>query len=113
MDLAASENFARRPRNMLPARIRCAAISPSPAEIQARCGTTAAVAVDIGCRSCGPRRVFLCDPCLDESRWQLEAGLLRCGHDGALVTSLSTTTPSAGRLPWAIPQHQARAGAGF
>jgi hypothetical protein len=98
MDLAASEDFARRPRNMLPAQIRCAAISRSPAGHQARCGTAAAVAVDVGCRSCGTRRVFLCDSCLDEAAWQLEPGLLWCADDGALIIALTRSTPSAGRL---------------
>jgi hypothetical protein len=104
MDLAASEDFARRPRIMLPARIRCAAISRSPAGLQSRCGTLAAVAVDVSCRSCGTRRVFLCDTCLDEARWQLEPGLLWCAQDGAPVIALTTSAPSAGPLPWATPQ---------
>jgi hypothetical protein len=108
MDLAASEPFARRPPNMLPARIRCAAISPSAAGRQARCRITAAVPVDISCRSCGTRRVFLCDQCLDEAGWQLQPGLLWCAQDGALVTALTTSTPSAGRLPWVIPPRQFR-----
>jgi hypothetical protein len=101
MDLAASEDFARRPRNMLPARIRCASISRSAAGRQARCGTTAAIAVDITCRSCGTRRVFLCEQCLEEAAWQVEPGLLWCAEDGALVTDLTSSGPSAGRLPWA------------
>ena len=94
MDFGASEHFARRPRNMLPARIRCAAISRSPAGLQVRCGTTATAAVDVSCRSCGTRRVFLCDDCLDEAAWQLEPGLLWCAEDGALVTELTSTTSS-------------------
>jgi hypothetical protein len=106
MDLAASEDFARRPRNLLPARIRCAAIIQSAAGRQSRCGTLAAVAVDVDCRSCGTRRVFLCDVCLDAAQWQLEPGLLWCGQDGAIITGLTTSTPSAGPLPWSRPQQQ-------
>lgn len=105
MELAASEDFARRPRNLLPARIRCAAINRSPAGLQSRCGTLAVVAVDVSCRSCGTRRVFLCDSCLDEARWQLEPGFLWCGQDGAIVTALTTSTPSAGPLPWVVRRH--------
>lgn len=108
MDLAASEDFARRPRIMLPARIRCAAISRFPAGLQSRCGTLAAVAVDVSCRSCGTRRVFLCDACLDEATWQLEPGFLWCAEDGAPVTALTTSTPSAGRLPSLSPPHRFR-----
>jgi hypothetical protein len=95
MDLAASEPFARRPRTMLPARIRCAAIFRAAAGLQSRCGTPAAVAADISCRSCGTRRVFLCDACLDEARWRVESGLLWCAEDGALVTVLTESTASA------------------
>jgi hypothetical protein len=101
MDLAASEAFARRPRNMLPARIRCAAIPRSAAGRQIRCGATAAIAVDVTCRSCGTRRVFLCDQCLDEAAWQVTPGLLWCAEDGALIIDLTASAPSAGPLPWA------------
>ena len=95
MDIAASENFARRPRNLLPMRIRCSAIARSPAGSPSRCGTTAVLAVDVCCKSCGARRVFLCQACLDEACWQLESGLLWCASDGRLITAL---TESA-RLP--------------
>ena len=94
MDLAASEPFARRPRIMLPARIRCAAISRSPAGLRSRCGTPAVVAADVSCRSCGIRRVFLCDACLDEAGWRVGVELLWCAEDGALVTELISTTSS-------------------
>jgi hypothetical protein len=98
MDLAASEDFARRPRNLLPTRIRCAAVSRSPAGRPSRCDTAAAVAADVCCRSCGPRRLFLCDNCLDEARWLLTPGLVWCAVDGALITAV---TPSV-RLPLAV-----------
>ena len=98
MDLAAFENFARRPRGLLPTRIRCSAITRSAAGSPSRCGTTAAVAVDVCCRSCGARRVFLCEPCLDEAGWQLEPGLLWCASDGGLIATLTESM----RLPLAL-----------
>jgi hypothetical protein len=95
MDLAASENFARRPQNLLPTRIRCSAIARSAADSPSRCDSTAAVAVDVRCRSCGVRRLFLCEACLDEARWQLEPGLLWCASDGGLIATLTESM----RLP--------------
>lgn len=98
MDLAASENFARRPRSLLPTGIRCSAIARAAAGSPARCGTTAAVSVDVSCRSCGARRVFLCESCLEEARWQLEPGLLWCASDGGRITALTESM----RLPLAL-----------
>jgi hypothetical protein len=98
MDLAASENFARRPRNLLPTRIRCSAIARSTPGRPSRCGTTAEVAVEICCRSCGARRVFLCAGCLEEARWQLEPGLLWCASDGGSITALTESI----RLPLTV-----------
>ena len=90
MDLATFEPFARRPRNLLPTRIRCAAISP--AGPPSRCSSPAAVATDVCCRSCGARRVFLCDGCLDEAQWLLEPGLLWCAADGARISVITSST---------------------
>jgi hypothetical protein len=88
MDLALSEVFAGRPRRLLPARIGCAAVTYSTGGEPSRCPATAASAADVVCRSCGPRRVFLCDPCLQEARWHIEGGWLWCAADGAPITGL-------------------------
>jgi hypothetical protein len=95
MDLALSEAFARRPKHLLPARIGCAAVGYSAGSAPSRCPTTAATAADVVCRSCGPRRVFLCDPCLEQTRWRIGAGSLWCSADGALITGLDVAVPLA------------------
>ncbi len=99
MDLVVSEPFAHRPQALLPARIRCAAIPGLPTGDGSRCATSATVAVDLVCRSCGTRRAFLCAPCLDEARWEVGSGLVWCARDGARVTALVSQVPLTVSVP--------------
>lgn len=88
MDVASSEVFARRPRSLLPARIGCAAVTYSTGAPQSRCRATATTAADVACTSCGLRRVFLCDPCVEQIRWGVRAGSVWCAAEGALITGV-------------------------
>jgi hypothetical protein len=88
MEVASSEVFARRPRSLLPARIGCAVVTYSAGGPPSRCTATAVTAADVVCRSCGPRRVFLCDPCVEEIRWGIEAGSVWCATEGTLITGV-------------------------
>lgn len=92
MDLALSELFAHRPARFLPARIGCAAVIYSLGGEQVRCRATATTSADVLCKGCGPRRVFLCPTCLDETRWRIEAGAVWCAADGASITELAVAT---------------------
>src|SRR3954453_4061048 len=88
LEVASSEVFARRPRRLLPPRIGCAVVTYSTEAPPSRCNDPAATAADAVCRSCGPRRVFLCDSCVAEIRWGVGAGSVWCATDGALVTAV-------------------------
>src|ERR1700760_3535753 len=99
MDVASSEVFAGRPRRLLPARLGCGGLTYSTKGQSMRCPAHAACAVDVVCRSCRSRRVFLCDSCLEEARWRMETGSLWCAADGAQVTALQAAVALAGRGP--------------
>ncbi len=96
MEVASSEVFARRPRSMLPAHIGCAVVTYSTGAPPSRCNDTAVTAADVVCRSCGSRRVFLCDSCVAEVRWGVGAGAVWCATDGALITGVDVALSLAG-----------------
>ena len=96
IEVASSEVFARRPRSLLPARIGCAAVTYSTGASPSRCNVTAATAADVVCRSCGPRRVFLCDACVEEIRWGIGAGSVWCAAEGALITGVDVAISLTG-----------------
>jgi len=96
VEVASSEVFARRPPSLLPGRIGCAAVTYSAGAPPARCNATAATAADVVCRSCGPRRVFLCCSCVEEIRWGVEAGSVWCATEGALITGVDVAIALTG-----------------
>ena len=96
MEVTSSEVFARRPRSLLPPRIGCAAVTYSTGAPASRCNDTAATAADVVCRSCGLRRVFLCDSCIAEIRWGVGAGSVWCATDGALITCVDVAISLTG-----------------